>query len=155
MQKSIIPYEYGNQIKFDPNKPTHKIDEWALRINLMIQNSNYKLAWTSFSHTLICKEIPSKRIQSEIQNLCKQIGKGYIRIHQDIQIPQSIVNITITYIMVKPHIYKDVHYNYYDKRYTEPPSYSPQAMGIKWIRKYWEIEKSELLQSQKKMDVDT
>lgn len=156
MQYAIIPYKYNNQIKFNPDDEPQQIDIWTLKINLMIQNLNYALLWISFSNTLICKEISSKRIESEIQTLCKQIGGGYVRLNHYETIPQSIANITVDYIMVKPHIYTDIHYNYYDKRYTNPPPHSPKSLGVEWKRKYWEIEKEEIIQElQYKMDVDT
>ena len=42
--------------------------------------------------------------------------------------------------MVKPHIYRDIYYNYDGNYYMNPPPHSPQSIGWKWKRKYWDKE---------------
>lgn len=114
------------------------VDEWELRVNLMVQDDNEYQYWLDHIHDLCGAVVYDKKIEKDIRQICIKLSKGYIKRDEkslSIQIPIVIKNLISLYLFEKPCIYDEIYPEWFDKEGFETKEWMP-ILDCCWKRKY-------------------
>ena len=114
------------------------VDEWELRINLMVQDDNEFNYWVDHLDDLIVAEINDPKIENDIKEICSKIANGCIKKDKNklsIEIPVVIDKIIGKYLFEKPCIYDEKLPWWFDVDGFETKEWEP-ILDRTWKRKY-------------------
>lgn len=114
------------------------VDEWELRMNLMVQDDNDFTYWVDHLDDLCGAVVYDERIQKDIQVICNKLSKGYIKRDEkrlSIVIPMVITNTIAKYLLEKPCIYDEKEPWWFDVEGFETREWEP-IIDETWKRKY-------------------